>query len=951
MELTGWTVDRFGHLADRTVAQVGPRLTVLLGPNESGKTTTHHFLRWVLLGFPAANNGAFRRYRADWPSIGGRLRVRHHGRDLVLERHSGGGGRATLSEPSGAPVTDVTMRDLVGATTPELYRSVFAVGLDELREVEALSMDDVREHVLAAGLVGSGRSATEALRELDRARDQILGRRRGGHVRDLARDLDDARAALAAARSRGAALGSLRDRAERLESEAAAARADLDSAREEVDLYGGLVELWPTWVRRSTAARELSDLPDVELGPDPLGRVQDLLDRVDRADEEAERLVDELAEVDRQLAACDPDPVLVEARDHARQAEADHRAALSRRAELAVAADRLALDQAALRADLSELGPGWDACRVEGSPVRQASLAELESLAADLTAARTAAVGAARDAGAAADSLVAAEHRLAEAAREETAAGATASGRGRSRSGSPPPVGAHAVALAGSVAAVVLLAGAAIAAGAPVAGVSLAAVGLLALCGSVALVLADRTSRRSEVRAPHPEPGRLDAAVADARSAAHLAGAASRRARSHLSSLLVAWEDAAHALDLPTDGGPVATTSLARSVLEIRSRLRDVARARDDLEAASTELAAGDEQRSLLVAELGGDAGRTPDELARALADLAQRCDRAAADQVRARELAARREDLTGRLARTDSDRRRAGDALQARLAAAGVADVPGLRSLVGRVERRRSLAEVVSAAEVALAERFGAGELAVRARKELAVGRTEDWARAQAAASDRVDRLGQEHRDLLDRAAEARHEVRVVEASSDIPAAEMEVDRLTNDLADAAGDWVRLTLARDSIAATLERFERERQPAVVARAASSLQRISGGRWDRVVSKDRGLEVLSPAGVRLVDSCLSRGTVEQLYLALRLSLARSHADRTARLPVLLDDVTVNADDERTASLAAELADAADDLQIVVFTARRATAEALVAARADTRVIDLSPPDGATTGGR
>lgn len=943
MELTGWTVDRFGHLSGLTVGGIGPHLTVLLGPNESGKTTTHHFLRWVLLGFPAPNNGAFRRYRGDHPSIGGRLRIRHAGRDLVLERHSGGGGRATLSDPSGVPVADVTLGDVVGATTPELYRSVFAVGLDELREVEALSMDEVREQVLAAGLVGGGRPATDALRELDRARVQILGRRRGGQVRELARELDDARAALAAARSRCAALGALRDRAERLEAEAAAVRAELDVAREDAELYGGLADLWPTWVQRSEAARELTYLPEVDLGPDPIGRVEDLLERVERATSEAGRLAVELADVERELDGCNPEPALLEARDRIRRAAADHRAALSRRAELAAAADRIARDRAELDGEIADLGPGWDAGRVGSSPLRPATLAELESLAAEVVAARSAAAEASRFLDAASDALAQAEQRRAEVARREEAA--------EEHVTDGPTV--RPVALAVPAVAVIVLAVGAIALGAPPVGVALAAVGLLALCTSIAVVATARSGPACarDVEGTGSLLARLDAAVTEARAASELAGRAHRRAVDGVESAHRSWRQAAASADLPVDAGPAACTSLARSVLSIRGRLRELARARSELDAAVAELDSADAERARLATDLGADPAAHPDGLGGALSLLLRRCDRAAEDQVREASLAERREDLTRRIAAAHDDRRRAEEALSTRLAAAGVDDVAGLRALVGRLERRRSLESVVSRADVALAERFGAGDLAVRARKELAVGRTEDWSRERAAAVERMERLGHEHQELLDRAAEARHEVRVVEASADIPAAEMEVDRLTNDLADAAADWVRLTLARDSIAATLERFERERQPEVVARAAASLERISCGRWDRVVSKDRGLEVLSPTGTRLDDSWLSRGTAEQLYLALRLALARSHAERTARLPVLLDDVTVNADDERTAALAAELADATEDLQIIVFTARRATAEALLDARSDTRVVELpSPASGTTDGG-
>ena len=56
---------------------------------------------------------------------------------------------------------------------------------------------------------------------------------------------------------------------------------------------------------------------------------------------------------------------------------------------------------------------------------------------------------------------------------------------------------------------------------------------------------------------------------------------------------------------------------------------------------------------------------------------------------------------------------------------------------------------------------------------------------------------------------------------------------------------------------------------------------------------------------------LSRGSIEQLYLCLRIGLAETFAERAEALPIIFDDVLVNFDPARAASVAEVLAETAE----------------------------------------
>lgn len=112
--------------------------------------------------------------------------------------------------------------------------------------------------------------------------------------------------------------------------------------------------------------------------------------------------------------------------------------------------------------------------------------------------------------------------------------------------------------------------------------------------------------------------------------------------------------------------------------------------------------------------------------------------------------------------------------------------------------------------------------------------------------------------------------------------------------------EWSRHALARQLIVDAKNHFERERQPEVIRIASTLFAAITNGRWQGVSAslEDSSLRVIPPQGPAVSPEILSRGTREQLYLALRLAHIRSHAAQAAPLPVIMDDILVNFDPER-----------------------------------------------------
>ena len=145
---------------------------------------------------------------------------------------------------------------------------------------------------------------------------------------------------------------------------------------------------------------------------------------------------------------------------------------------------------------------------------------------------------------------------------------------------------------------------------------------------------------------------------------------------------------------------------------------------------------------------------------------------------------------------------------------------------------------------------------------------------------------------------------------SNAVPTIQAELEWLHAELADAVREWRISKLAKELVSRTLQEFTRTRQPAVLEEASVLFERVTAGAYERILQDQDGesLVIVDRSGQRKQPEELSRGAAEQLYLCLRLGLAAEFARRTAALPLIMDDVLVNFDDERAKATADVLAD-------------------------------------------
>ena len=116
---------------------------------------------------------------------------------------------------------------------------------------------------------------------------------------------------------------------------------------------------------------------------------------------------------------------------------------------------------------------------------------------------------------------------------------------------------------------------------------------------------------------------------------------------------------------------------------------------------------------------------------------------------------------------------------------------------------------------------------------------------------------------------------------------------------------------------------------------------MTDGKWVRISLTAEGQLVATDA-VRNIRQPreLSLGTCQQLYLALRIALLMCADNVGQAIPILADDILVNFDSERRAGAARALAQLASTRQVILFTCHEEVVEAMSAADADARLVQL-----------
>jgi uncharacterized protein YhaN len=900
MYLTRIEAVRYGELTEVNVGRFDEGLNIVVGRNEAGKSSFTSLVRHVLFGFPRGRTTERLYQPASGDQRIGRLVFTEDGDDWIVERTEGvHGGDAFVYGPRGEEPPGEFLEPLTSSVSATVYRTVFGFSLEELSDLSSLAGIQSRLYASTAGL---GVNPHDVLGQLQSDTDELWApRARTRKIHTLNKELR-----------------SIRNERRRLQEMAERYRADL----EQRSVVGR--ELEAADLALATAREEEEKLAALLAE----GRRLEERIRVDEEGADEHRLAAERAR--REAEALEVDEGLLA------RAEAIER--LGARCELFRAeAEQLYRDEmklkeveADLRRRIADMGEGWtvdtptafkldldleNRLDEEGERIREARRERDEAVrrASEASTEHEEALRVAKESAAELDLGDDEMTPKVIGVRLQTVERLLALGSvGRSHEASlVPAIAAALIAVALAVVGVVL------------------EDRLLSLAGILPAVLAIglffrpvflRRRIPREVASLLPVIGLdrpptapelmeirngLDACRRLWTTEAQLGRVAAARetgAREGTEKFDQAWRNWLEWLDQYGLRTPSNHPESVRRVLRLLRDLRSRTEGRGELE---TQI----ERRRATAQEFVDDAV--------AIGAV----DEADATTARFEEVAQGVRSLLSHLVTM----RRVGDERRDAEAEAIASEERAATETRRAAETRKTLDQLL--------EKSGLGRNAVLADLEgaLAVARRQ----TREIESERSELL--ETRGTLDgrmqRGAEESASARLRLEEAGI------TERISQGLEAYAVSSVAARLLEDA----LESFEAERQPSVIQSAQDIFTRLTGGRYTRLSTPLGRFEPLvsGAASPGKAPERLSRATAEQLFLALRLSYIDNLAGAHPSLPVLMDDVLVNFDDERRWAAARVIAEFAGRRQVVFFTCHPATAEAFAEAAGEHTKLELS----------
>lgn len=391
------------------------------------------------------------------------------------------------------------------------------------------------------------------------------------------------------------------------------------------------------------------------------------------------------------------------------------------------------------------------------------------------------------------------------------------------------------------------------------------------------------------------------------------------------SELAEKWAAAIEPLGLPPTAEPEQVMAYVRAIREAFEQQDKAKGFLSRIQGIDRDLAAyAAEVRKLCEKVAPELVENSPADSVRSLSRLVDDARDKHASRERANDEAEKR-----RKRRADADERlRASQQILDRLCReAGVDRVEDLLAVDRRWQARREAESRLHQAEEAL--RPLAGGMTLEAFDEEAATIDPDGIAARLESLQvRDEQLDREIQELDQRIGELKNELARIDGSDRAAEAEERAEALAAQLQVEIPRYMTLKLASLVLSRGIERYRKQNQNPILEQAGRHFAELTAGSFVGLeVDQDRDRTVI--VGIRsgseaervYVDG-MSKGTCDQLYLALRLASLDRWLDKHEPVPMVLDDLLLHFDDRRAKAALRILNKLSEKVQILFFTHHR-----------------------------
>ena len=206
---------------------------------------------------------------------------------------------------------------------------------------------------------------------------------------------------------------------------------------------------------------------------------------------------------------------------------------------------------------------------------------------------------------------------------------------------------------------------------------------------------------------------------------------------------------------------------------------------------------------------------------------------------------------------------------------------------------------------------------------RRLREGNKENWTDELAHADQELEARKDAMTNLYEKRGQVVEAMRALGTDQEQREVIQQRQQLESELESALEDWATQVVISHCMERAQESYEEESQPKMLELASQYIKQLTNGiyTFDMWGLQD-GLALLNERGDRLSMSHWSSGLADQVYLALRLALAKVFSFQVDALPIILDDILVRFDEDRQKSALELLAELGKHQQIWLFTCQQ-----------------------------
>lgn len=189
-----------------------------------------------------------------------------------------------------------------------------------------------------------------------------------------------------------------------------------------------------------------------------------------------------------------------------------------------------------------------------------------------------------------------------------------------------------------------------------------------------------------------------------------------------------------------------------------------------------------------------------------------------------------------------------------------------------------------------------------------------------------------QANRDTLrDQRQTLQNEIRAKDGSAVAAKASEEAEQQLAAMVSGAEQYLRLQIAALILEQRIEDYRKKNQAPVLARAGELFSKLTLGSYtnlrDELDENSKPILLgVRPDDIEVSVDGMSDGTRDQLYLSLRLATLEQHLSKGEPMPFVVDDILIGFDDSRTKVCLDVLGELAISTQVLLFTHHRRVLE-------------------------